>query len=161
MNTLTDTQGFYQPITRSFHTAKETHWFINEQVAEQRATAYLSEAKEKMHLEESASLEVRAQINQALLIATDFGSSEAPFLIGERILAELTDEQYLFEDVLAFFRIAAERGNKQAAHCMACCYAGLESYPELLRAGEYYFTEIANDERVVLADYYFEQSGSR
>lgn len=152
-------QNRYKPITRFVNIENRPFCVVDDSVAAERAQAYLHDAKKQI-AEEGVNPRVTAlSIQRALLIASDFGSSEAPLLMAERILQGLADDSYIAEEAILFYKLAAERGNPTAAYCMACCYAGRQDFPALLQAGEYYFASLSESEASLLADYYFQVSG--
>lgn len=149
--------GVYKPVCRNLQIGDKSYSVLDLERAEQRAKQYLQDAKALIESEPEFSLEHEQQVNRLLSVATDFGSADAPFILANRILLQKDEMEYATEDAVVLIKIAAERGNHEAQHRMACCYAGKNDYPEILTAGEQYFASIAQDERKILADYYFQQ----
>lgn len=150
--------NYYKPICRSLHIGAQEYAFVDQELAAERAENYLQEALQLIHSTPNYSDEHVARINKKLLTSTDLGSKDAAYLLATRILNGDVGTDYLPEDALIFFRVAAERGHAEAAYRMACCYADLNNYPELLGAGKGYFSEISIEDKALLADYYFNQA---
>lgn len=127
---------------------------LDKSLAAERSAYHLAVAK-RLSTESPNQHEL---INKELILATDFGSKEAPFLFAQRMLSHDIPTQYPTEDVVVFLKIAAERGYAEAAYRMGCCYAGLSLFSDIEEAANDYFDSFNAQERYSLAEYYFDKA---
>jgi TPR repeat protein len=122
-------------------------------LAQLRAAEYLKKGLDLFH--EEATAEEKALGCEALLLATDFGCPESPFLLVLQILSSPDDPVFPHRDLLNLLRLAAERGNGRAAYRLAASYAQMNHFPTIELLGEAHFACLPAQDRVRLAEYYF------
>jgi len=145
----------YRPLYHAVRVEQQMVSIIDLEEAQRRGQDFLAMARELMHSSSSQTPQTQCQITEYLLDATDLGCAEAPYIMALRMLAGETSNAFLHDDVILFLKLAAERGQHDACYRMACCYQGRHLFPDILRVGEAYFASLAQEERELLADYYF------
>ncbi len=129
---------------------------INLEVAAQRAQLHLDEALKLLATD--LDKDIHKVVNEELLIAADFGSKEAPFILALRVLDSKNHVNFPPREAVAFLKVASERGHAEAAYRLACCYAGVGKFKLLESAAANYLANFSLAERRRLAIYYFEQA---
>ncbi len=143
----------YTPVFRQLRLGSKEYWVMDAKLAQERAAEHLRKGLELLH--ESASSEEKITGCSELILATDFGCREAPFLLALQILGNPSDLLLPHQDFLTFLRLAAERGNGRAAYRLASCYAKMEHFPAIKSLAKTHFEELSSSDRVRLAEYYF------
>lgn len=146
----------YRPIFKQLKIGTKDYWVLDKEQASERAQYHLQEALDL--LEHSNLPAFQDTINQELTLATDFGCSEAPFLLALQILGGDTKELYGDENVIIFLKLAAERGNPNAAYRLAAAYAGMGNFETIEEVSQDYLAPLSPTERERLAEYYFERA---
>lgn len=147
------TKRRYTPVFRHLRLGSKEYWVMDPTLAKMRAAEHLKKGLDLFH--EEASAEEKARGCDELLLATDFGCPEAPFLLVLQILSYPEDPTFPHHDLLNLLRLAAERGNGRAAYRLAASYAQMSHFPAIESLGEVHFAGLSKQDRVRLAEYYF------
>lgn len=147
------TKRRYTPVFRHLRLGSKEYWVMDPKLAQVRAAEHLKKGLDLFH--EDASVAEKALGCEELLLATDFGCSEAPFLLALQILSYPDDPTFPHHDLLNLLRLAAERGNGRAAYRLAASYAEMNHFPAIEQLGEAHFACLPKQDRVRLAEYYF------
>ena len=146
----------YRSVYKHLRIGNKEYPVINPDVAQRRAQFHLDEALKLLATDLDQNIHIL--VNQELLIATDFGSKEAPFILALRVLDSKSHTPFPPEEATVFLKIASERGHAEAAYRLACCYAGTGKFKSLELAAVNYLADFSSIERRRLAVYYFEQA---
>lgn len=147
------TKRRYTPVFRHLRLGTKEYWVMDPKLACGRASEHLKKGLELFH-EEATSDEKKSGCEE-LLLATDFGCQEAPFLLALQILAYPDDPVFPRHDLLNLLRLAAERGNGRAAYRLAASYAEMNHFPAIEALGAAHFTCLPRQDKIRLAEYYF------
>jgi hypothetical protein len=150
------TQKRYQSPYKYLRIGEREYAVLDKALAAERAAYHLAAAQHM--LAAPAEKQQATLINKELILATDFGSTEAPFLFALRVLDPSHQTQYPAEDVAVFLKIAVERGCIEAAYRLACSYAGFALFTDIEEAAQDYFNSFESLERARLAEYYFDKA---
>lgn len=153
MDQIEQTKQRYKPVFRHLRVGAKEYWIMDPKLARVRAADHLRKGLELFH--EQATRQEKISGCEELLLATDFGCSEAPFLLALQILAHPTDPILPHHDFLTFLRLAAERGNGRAAYRLAASYAQMGHFPVIESLAKAHFSCLPNQDRTRLAEYYF------
>ncbi|MCD6055159.1 MAG: hypothetical protein K0R12_121 [Gammaproteobacteria bacterium] len=128
--------GRYRPLYKTLTLGTNQYAIVDKDVAHRRADRYYHQALALMDVGEAQNQSrldptLTDKITDALLLATDLGSHEAPMLLAQRIIDSVDRSQLPREDVVVFLRIAAERHNAEAAYRLGCSYAAINTFPEI------------------------------
>ncbi len=146
----------YRPLYKHIRIGSKEYAIIDQELAATRAQEYFLAA---LHLlDGELDDNVQQQIDRELVLATDFGSSDAPFLLALRILADECTQAFSAEEAVVFFKVAAERDHPEAAFRMACSYAGMGNFIEIENAGQRHFANLDARQRCRLAEHYFNKA---
>lgn len=144
----------YRPLFTLLRIGSKEYPILDQELALQRADVCLARA---LFLMQSQDAERHANaINHELLVACDFGSGDAAFLLACRVLDANINTPYPQEDVVVFLKIAADRGHAEAAYQLGACYAGLDKCSVNEAVCTNYFDIIEPEERARLAEHYFQ-----
>lgn len=143
----------YRPVFRHLRLGSKEYWVMDPKLAQERAALHLRKGLELLH--ESTSSEEKTTGCSELILATDFGCGEAPFLLALQILGNPSDPLLPRQDFLTFLRLAAERGNGRAAYRLASGYAKMGHFPAIESLAKAHFEALSTSDRVRLAEYYF------
>lgn len=147
------TKRRYTPVFRHLRLGSKEYWVMDPKLAHARAAEHLKKGLDCFH--EEATAEEKALGCEQLLLATDFGCQESPFLLVLQILSYPDDPIFPHHDFLTLLRLAAERGNGRAAYRLAASYAQMNHFPAIEVLGKAHFDCLSNQDRVRLAEYYF------
>jgi hypothetical protein len=143
----------YIPVFRHLRLGSKEYWVMDPKLACERAAEHLKKGLDLFH--EEATAEEKTLGCAELLLATDFGCQEAPFLLVLQILSYPDDPIFPHHDLLNLLRLAAERGNGRAAYRLAASYAQMNHFPVIESLGEAHFSCLPHQDRMRLAEYYF------
>ncbi|MBB71909.1 MAG: hypothetical protein CMF50_05870 [Legionellales bacterium] len=143
----------YRPLYKHVRIGSHEYAILDKDLAQERAENHLNAALRC--LDAPASAEKQLYIDRELAFATDFGCKDAPYLLALRILDCDVETQFLFDEAVVFLKLAAERGNTEAAYCIACSYAGTGKFRDIEDAGSQYFGSLDGKRRARLAEQYF------
>ena len=143
----------YTPVFRHLRLGSKEYWVMDPKLGKARAADHLQKGLELFH--DKASDEERIAGCEELLLATDFGCAEAPFLLALQILAHPADPVLPHHDFLTLLRLSAERGNPRAAYRLGASYAQMGHFPAIELLAGMHFACLPNQDRVRLAEYYF------
>ncbi len=131
-------QRRYRPLYKTLTVGTNQYAVVDRDVAYHRADRYYNQALDLIDISRRQAQNQSAldpalvdQIADALLLATDLGSGEAPMLLAQRALDGLGAQHVLREDVIVFLRIAAERQHAEAAYRLGCSYAATGNFTEI------------------------------
>ena len=124
-----DTHSRYRPIYQQLKIGSKEYMVLDKTQVSLRAKFHLNDAIKL--LEDTNASENQSHINRELTLATDFGCKDAPFLMALQILSGDARGLYGDRDVVVFLKIAAERGNAQAAYRLAASYAAMNNFEEI------------------------------
>lgn len=146
----------YRSVYKHLRIGKREYAVLDKDAAQERAIFHLQEAKRLLTTE--LDEQVHILINQELLVATDFGSPDAPFLLALRILEPTTHTNFPPAESIVFLKIAADRGHAESAYRIATCYACYGKYKSLEAASAEYMAGFSLSDRRRLSVLYFEQA---
>lgn len=139
-------QRRYRPLYKTLTVGTKQYAVIDRDVADYRADHYYQQALELIERSQQSSdhTDLLADITDALLLATDLGSRDAPMLLVQHVLDHNSAESHTIprEDILVFLRLAAERAHAEAAYRLGCSYAKTGDFPEIeaIMAADSYLT---------------------
>lgn len=142
----------YRSVYKYLRIGAKEYAVLDAESAAERAEDHLNHALNL--LREGVTAEVQEEVNKELVLATDFGSKDAPYILALRILDPRVITPYQQEEVAVFLKIAAERGHPEASYRIGSCYAGLSKFPSIMEAGKDYFSNFDNLDRCRLAEHY-------
>lgn len=144
----------YRQIIKYLRIGAKEYAVLDPLLAQERAHEHLSIALNLM----AAKSGNDNAINKELVLATDFGCKDAPFILSQRILDVDVKTPFYDEEVAVFLKIAAEREHPEAAYQMGCSYAGMNKFPKIEKAGNEYFSSFDAHDRTRLAEYYLKRA---
>lgn len=153
MDQAKETKRRYTPVFRHLRLGAKEYWVMDPKLAQERAAEHLRKGLDLFH--DQTTVEEKAAGCEELLLATDFGCSEAPFLLALQILANPANPVLPHHDFLTFLRLAAERGNGRAAYRLASSYAQMGHFPTIELLAQAHFACLPNQDKARLAEYYF------
>ena len=144
-----------RPIVRSLRSEgsdgeSQEYQVLDPELAQKKSIQYFTEALSLIDADPN-----NLEINENLILATDFGSRDACFVMALRILDSKIETPFAKEEVVVFLKIAADRGHPEAAVRLAKAYAGLPQIPEVAAVAKDYFTSFTPEERGQLGECYF------
>ncbi len=143
----------YAPVFRHLRLGSKEYWVMDPKLAQMRAARHVKKGLNLLHNE--ATDEEKIEGCEELLLATDFGCAEAPFLLALHILSYPEDSILPNQDFLTLLRLAAERANGRAAYRLATSYAQMNHFPAIELLCKAHFTCLPKQDSVRLAEYYF------
>jgi len=144
----------YRRVFKNLRIGSKEYAVLDMDLAQEKAVRYLALAIELLEQNQPDSF-IHNLINEYLLIACDFGSKDAAFLLASRALDTSSEFIYPPEDAVVFLKLAAERGHAEAAYQLGCCYAAMGKFISAEQSCTTYFNSIDPRERQRLAEYYF------
>lgn len=145
--------GRYYSVYQYLRVGSKQYAVLVAEQAAQRAASYFDDALKL--LEGPQTPETQLEVNKELVLATDFGSKDAPFLLAQRFLDAKAQVAFPAEEIVVFLKIAAERGHDEAAFQMGCSYAAMGTFLAIEQIAAGYFSSFSAEERGQLAEYYF------
>ncbi len=145
----------YRPIYRDLKIGTKAYAVLDLALAQQRALVFLNNALDLLSLD-SITQAQQQHANQCLLTATDLGSKDAPYLFALQMFNPDVEIPLHPEEAISFLKIAAERGNANAAYRLATCYAAMGRFPEIEEYGFRFLHGLSARERASLAERYFD-----
>ncbi len=151
-----DTDDRYRSVCRYLCIGDREYAVLDPELAQQRAIHYFTQALSL--IETDLQHKQQEEINQLLILATDFGSQDAPYIMALRVLDNEIKTPYACEEVVVFLKLAAERGHPEASMQMGSCYSAMNKFPNIEAAARDYFESFTQSERKHLAEYYFNKA---
>lgn len=151
-----NTHDRYRSVCRYLCIGDREYAVLDPELARQRAIHYFTQALSL--IESDPNQKQQGQVNELLILATDFGSQDAPYIMALRVLDNEIKTPYAHEDVVVFLKLAAERGHPEASMQMGSCYAAMNKFPRIEACARDYFASFTEAERKHLAEYYFNKA---